>query len=147
MTDENLGERYLGYDGEARISPARAARALSRIHDMSVPQALHVLHFSPAVACPQVARIVQIAAAEAGRRGNHPTDTLLVGNGLVGVGHDVIRLRRQAHGMADWITTKTTELTVEVYPADQRPPDRRPSSADTTGNEHAPGHGSQAPRT
>ena len=122
MINENLGERYVGHDGEARVSPARAARALAHIHGLPVPRALHVLRFNPAVTCPQVARIIQIAAVDAARHG-HPAGTLLVGDGLVGEGQDVIRVRRQAHGMADWITTKTTEITVEVHPADQPPRD------------------------
>ena len=47
MINENLGERYVGHDGEARISPARAARALAHIHGLPVPRALHVLRFNP----------------------------------------------------------------------------------------------------
>ena len=35
---------------------------------MPVPRALHVLRFNPAVTCPQVARIVQVAAVDAARR-------------------------------------------------------------------------------
>jgi large subunit ribosomal protein L22 len=81
---------------------------------MRVPDALHVLRFTPSVACPQVARVIQIAAADAARRGAHAAENLIVGGGTVRDGVDVVRLRRQAHGIAGWITTTTTDVTVEV---------------------------------
>ncbi|SFP19492.1 uL22 family ribosomal protein [Amycolatopsis rubida] len=135
MIEESLGERYIGHDGEARISPAYAARVLAHIHGMPVPRALHVLRFNPAVICPQIARIVQRAAADAARRSHHRPETLVVGDGLVGDGQDVIRVRRQAHGTADWITTKTTEITVEVRPNDRNPTGSRVATGDTTRKE------------
>ena len=37
---------------------------------------------------------------------------------LVGEGETVVRVRRLAHGMADWITTETTDIRVELGPAE-----------------------------
>jgi ribosomal protein L22 len=100
----------IGHDGQARVNPAFAQRVLSRIHGLTVPDALHILRFTPAFRCPQVARVVEIAAADAA----HPPGTLLVGESSVSEGEDVVRVRRQAHGTADWITTRTTAITVAV---------------------------------
>ena len=38
----------------------------------------------------------------------------MVQGGEVGEGEPVIRVRRQAHGLATWITTETTRISVEL---------------------------------
>jgi hypothetical protein len=43
----------------------------------------------------------------------HVVEDLVV-SGIVRDGVDLVRLRRQAHGIAGWITTKTTDITVEL---------------------------------
>ena len=101
---------FQGRDEQARIPAEVARRVLRHVTGMRVPDALHALRFMPSVSCPQVARVIQIAAADAA----HPAENLVVVNGAVRAGADVVRLRRQAHGIAGWITTKTTDVTVEV---------------------------------
>lgn len=109
---------FRGRDAQARIAPDVACRALRHVSGMRVPDALHALRFTPSVACPQVARVIQVAVADAARRGAHAAEDLFVANGIVRDGADVVRLRRQAHGIAGWITTTTTDITVEVSVAD-----------------------------
>lgn len=105
---------FHGRDEQARITPEAARRVLRYVNGMRVSDALHALRFTPSVACPQVARVIQIAAADAARGGAHTAEDLFVVNGIVRDGLDVVRLRRQAHGIAGWITTKTADITVEV---------------------------------
>lgn len=87
---------------------------------MRVPDALHTLRFTLSMACPEVARVIQIAVADA----TQPAENLVVVNGAVRDGADVVRLRRQAHGIAGWITTKTTDVTVEVAAVSPKLPTR-----------------------
>lgn len=105
---------FFGRDEQARIAPDVARRVLQHVSGMPVPAALHALRFTPSLACPQIARVIQLAAADAARRGVYAAENLVVVAGVVRDGLDVVRLRRQAHGIAGWITTKTTDVTVEV---------------------------------
>lgn len=107
-------KRFQGRDEQVRIAPDVARRVLRHVSGMRVPEALHALRFTLAMACPEVARVIQIAAADAALRGAHSAENLVVIDGTVRDGTDVVRLRRQAHGIAGWITTKTTDVTVEV---------------------------------
>jgi large subunit ribosomal protein L22 len=43
-----------------------------------------------------------------------PPEAYVLRSGDVGEGEPVTRVRRQAHGLAAWITTKTTRITVEL---------------------------------
>jgi ribosomal protein L22 len=113
---------FHGRDEQARTAPEVARRVLRHVTGMRVPDALHALRFTPAVSCPEVARVIQVAAADAVRRGAHTPENLVVVDGSVRDGADIVRLRRQAHGIAGWITTRTTDITVEVAAVSQVPP-------------------------
>ena len=67
---------------------------------------------------------------------------VVLGGGFIGCEvaacQDVIRVRRQAHGMADWITTKTTEITVQVHPADQPPRDHATDAGEASNRRKEP---------
>lgn len=106
--------RFQGRDEQVRIAPDVARRVLRHVSGMRVPEALHALRFTLSMACPEVARVIQIAATDAALHGAHAAENLVVVDGTVRDGADVVRLRRQAHGIAGWITTKTTDVTVEV---------------------------------
>ncbi len=43
---------------------------------------------------------------------------LVITGSEVGEGETVVRVRRLAHGMADWITTETTDIRVELSPVE-----------------------------
>jgi ribosomal protein L22 len=108
---------FVGRDEQARIAPETACRVLAHVTGMRVPDALYALRFSPSLSCPEIARVVQLATAKA----SCEAENLVVRDGSVREGADVIRLRRQAHGIAGWITTKTTDITVEVSVAASPP--------------------------
>lgn len=108
-----------GQNGQARVSQAQARRILDRVRGMTATEALHALRFSAGTVCPPVGRIVAQAVAAAGERLGVGPDALVVGRGEVGDGETVVRVRRLAHGKADWITTETTAIRVELHVAQE----------------------------
>lgn len=101
--------------GNARISQAAARRALDRVTGLRADQALRRLRFSPGDTCEPVWRV--IAAAVENIRRQMPDvaeQDLVVVSGRVGDGEIITRIRRHAHGIADWITTHTTSIEVEL---------------------------------
>ncbi|WP_236795590.1 uL22 family ribosomal protein [Amycolatopsis sp. GM8] len=106
----------------ARISQAEATRALARVRDITAADALFALQFSAGTTCPPVARVLRYALAEAGRVLGLGGESLTITASEVGAGDPVTRVRRLAHGNADWITTATTAIRVELSAV---PPDVR----------------------
>ncbi|MFC4943556.1 uL22 family ribosomal protein [Pseudonocardia sp. GCM10023141] len=98
---------------QARIEPGAAIRALDRVRGMVGTDALAVLMRPGPGTCEPVARVLQGALAAADRLGA-PAGVCVVVGGEVGDGEPVTRVRRQAHGLATWITTETTRIRVEL---------------------------------
>ena len=99
----------------ARVDKEQARRALDRVTGLTADRALKILRFSPADACEPVHRLVARAVADI-RRGSPEVaeaDLVVVG-GRVTDGEAITRIRRHAHGNADWITTYTTGIEVEL---------------------------------
>jgi len=99
---------------QARIDPGAARRAIDRVRGMPAADALAVLTRPGPGTCEPVARVLQGAMAAAADRLGCRADTCMVQGGEVGAGEPVIRVRRQAHGLATWITTETTRISVEL---------------------------------
>jgi large subunit ribosomal protein L22 len=99
---------------QARIDPAVAIRALERVRGMPATEALAVLTRPGPGTCEPVARVLQGALSAATERLGVPAATCVVLGGDVGDGEPVTRVRRQAHGLATWITTDTTRIRVEL---------------------------------
>jgi ribosomal protein L22 len=105
----------------ARVAQEQARRAIERVSGLTADRALKVLRFNPADACEPVHRLVSAAVADI-RRGSpevKEADLVVVG-GRVTDGETITRMRRHAHGNADWITTCTTAIEVELA-LDDRP--------------------------
>jgi ribosomal protein L22 len=81
---------------------------------MTAAQALYALRFTAGTVCPAIARIVQQAATDAQRRHGLDPESLVIVGSQVGDGETVVRVRRMAHGNADWISTETTDIKVEL---------------------------------
>jgi ribosomal protein L22 len=109
---------FVGHNGAARLDQSGARRILAKVHGMTAAQALHALRFTAGTVCQPIARIVQQAATEAQRRHGLGPESLVIIGSQVGDGETVVRVRRMAHGMADWITTETTDITVELQRVD-----------------------------
>jgi ribosomal protein L22 len=99
----------------ARVTKEQARRALDRVTGLTADQALKVLRFSPADACEPLHRLVARAIADIRRdRPEVTAAELVVLGGRVTDGEAITRVRRHAHGIADWITTCTTGIEVEL---------------------------------
>lgn len=107
-----------GHNPHARIAAHAAHRVLDRITGLTVAEALTVTYFSAAYTCEAVARVLEQAAAIAEHNRGLSPDELIVGASRVGDGESVVRVRRQAHGQATWITTHTTDIEIDVHEVD-----------------------------
>jgi ribosomal protein L22 len=99
---------------QARVDQEVARRVLDRVTGLPALDALARLKFAPATTCEPIARVVERALADAARRYPLPPEAFVVAGGEVAEGEPVIRVRRQAHGLATWITTRTTRITVQL---------------------------------
>jgi ribosomal protein L22 len=99
----------------ARVGQEQARRALDRVTGLTADRALKILRFSPADACEPVHRLVARAVADIRREAPKVTEAeLVVVGGSVTDGEAITRVRRHAHGNADWITTYTAGIEVEL---------------------------------
>jgi large subunit ribosomal protein L22 len=112
--DVHGGTTVVGHNSQARLSQTDARRILARVHGMTATEALHTLRFSAGLVCPPVARVIALAVADAGATLGVGPDAMVVSASEVGDGETVVRVRRQAHGVAGWITTETTDIRVEL---------------------------------
>lgn len=99
----------------ARVAQEQARRALDRVTGLTADRALKILRFSPADACEPVHRLVVQAVADIRRESPEVAEAdLVVIGGRVTDGEAITRVRRHAHGNADWITTYTTGIEVAL---------------------------------
>ena len=114
-----------------RIDQDEARRILPRLEGMPADQAHLALKVRAGTISAPLARVLEEGIAEAARFGIRSHE-MAVGSWTVGDGDVVTRLRRMAHGVADWITTRTTRVEIQfrvvTWPnltADDSAPDRR----------------------
>jgi len=108
------GATVIGHNSQARLSQIEARRVLARVQGMTATEALWALRFTAGTVCAPVARIVAQAVAQAEHTLRVDPEALVISASEVGDGETVVRVRRQAHGMAGWITTETTDIRVEL---------------------------------
>ncbi len=96
-----------------RIDQDEARRILASIEGMNVDEAHQALKFRPGLASAPLARVIEQGLAEAARFGIRSHE-MEVGTWSVEDGDVITRLRRMAHGIADWITTNTTRVEVQL---------------------------------
>ncbi|GEL26928.1 hypothetical protein PSU4_58820 [Pseudonocardia sulfidoxydans NBRC 16205] len=108
---------FVGSTSQARIEEREATRALVRVTGMVAAEAAHALRFAAGTICPAVVRVVDEALARAEREAGLTAEQLRIVSFEVGPGEPVTRVRRLAHGRADWITTRTTAIRVELSTA------------------------------
>lgn len=88
-----------------RVPAAEARSALLRVLGLPVVEAVARLRRGPG-ACEPVARLIDGA----------PESGMVVAAAVVGHGEDVVRVRRKAHGKADWITSRTSDVEITLGP-------------------------------
>jgi ribosomal protein L22 len=117
--------RMTASTSSARVPQEQARRALERVTGLTADRALKLLRFSPANACEPMHRLISAALADIHSESPWLTEAdLIVTGGRVTDGEAITRVRRHAHGIADWITTHTTGIEVELA-VDSGPGPRR----------------------
>lgn len=100
---------------QIRIAAPEASAVLARVQGEPAKQARARLRLGPVGACEQLARVLDRALVRAEQRGLD-ADALVVSAGHAVAAEDVVRVRRKAHGVADWISSPTSDVTVVLRP-------------------------------
>jgi metal-sulfur cluster biosynthetic enzyme/ribosomal protein L22 len=101
---------------QLRITQTDGQAALRAITGLPVIPARARLRFGPGRTCEQLARLLDRAIVQAEAAGLRP-DLLIVADGSVQAGEDIVRVRRKAHGVADWIHSPTCRVRITLHPA------------------------------
>jgi metal-sulfur cluster biosynthetic enzyme/ribosomal protein L22 len=111
-----LAAELLAEDQQLRVRPAEARAAISAVIGRTAVAARARLRFGPGRTCEPVGRLLDTAITRAERAGLDPAG-LIVASGVAEAGEDIVRVRRKAHGDADWITTPTSRVRIVLRPA------------------------------
>lgn len=101
---------------QVRIAEAEAGAALARVIRMKTTDARQKLRFGPGVTCEQIARVLDKALVRAENSGLDAAN-LVIAAGRATAADDIVRIRRKAHGVADWITSATSDIVIALRPA------------------------------
>lgn len=100
---------------QVRIDHEIGTQALADVLGTDLIGAVAKLRHGPGRTCEPLARVLDRAVANAREAGLDPA-TLHVTSGTVHPAEDIVRVRRKAHGKADWIASVTSDVRVEVTP-------------------------------
>ncbi|MFD7159526.1 iron-sulfur cluster assembly protein [Kribbella sp. NPDC059898] len=100
---------------QLRVDPDEAREAVRRVQGVDSVTAVARLRYGPGRTCEPVARLIDQAVGRARQHGLDPR-RLTVTSVRIEAGEDIVRVRRKAHGTADWITSCTSDVLVELTP-------------------------------
>lgn len=101
---------------QLRVAEGDARAALRAVTGQPVIPARARLRFGPGRTCEAIARLLDRAIVRAEAAGLDPR-LLVVADGSAEAGEDIVRVRRKAHGVADWIHSPTCRVRVVLRPA------------------------------
>jgi len=101
---------------QLRVTESDAQAALRAVTGKPVIPARARLRFGPGRTCEAIARLLDRAIVRAESAGLDPR-LLVVANGSAEAGEDIVRVRRKAHGVADWIHSPTCRVRIVLRPA------------------------------
>jgi metal-sulfur cluster biosynthetic enzyme/ribosomal protein L22 len=101
---------------QLRVAEGDARAALRAVTGQPVVPARARLRFGPGRTCEAIARLLDRAIVRAEAAGLDPR-LLVVADGSAEAGEDIVRVRRKAHGVADWIHSPTCRVRVVLRPA------------------------------
>jgi metal-sulfur cluster biosynthetic enzyme/ribosomal protein L22 len=111
---------------QLRITQTDGQAALRAITGLPVIPARARLRFGPGRTCEQLARLLDRAIVQTEAAGLRP-DLLIVAHGSVQAAEDIVRVRRKAHGVADWIHSPTCRVRITLHPAGLHATTARPA--------------------
>ena len=100
---------------QLRVAEAEATVAFERVLGRPVVPARATLRFGPGRTCEQLARMLDKAIVRAQESGLDP-DMLVLSAGRAVAAEDIVRVRRKAHGVADWVHSATSDVTIVLRP-------------------------------
>ena len=101
---------------QLRVTESDARSALRTVTGKPVIPARARLRFGPGRTCEPIARLLDRAIVRAESAGLDPR-LLVVADGSAEAGEDIVRVRRKAHGVADWIHSPTCRVRIVLRPA------------------------------
>ena len=101
---------------QVRVTEGDARAALRAVTGKPVIPARARLRFGPGRTCEAIARLLDRAIVRAEAAGLDPR-LLVVAEGRAEAGEDIVRVRRKAHGVADWIHSPTCQVHIVLRPA------------------------------
>jgi metal-sulfur cluster biosynthetic enzyme/ribosomal protein L22 len=101
---------------QLRVAERDGRAALRAVAGQPVISARARLRFGPGRTCEPVARLLDRAIVQAETAGLDPR-LLVVADGRADAGEDIVRVRRKAHGVADWIHSPTCRVQITLRPA------------------------------
>ena len=103
-------------EAQVRLAEPDGRMALRAVLGLDAVQAQARLRFGPGRTCEPVARLLDRVIVRAEQAGLSPARLILVA-GQVKAGEDIVRVRRKAHGTADWIASPTCRVEMTLRPA------------------------------
>lgn len=103
-------------DPQLRLAAAEGAQALQHVLGTTTVEARARLRFGPGRTCEPLARLLDRAITQATDSGLDPGN-LVVAGGDIAPAEDIVRVRRKAHGTADWIHSPTSRVELVLQPA------------------------------
>ena len=104
---------------QIRVEHTEASRALNAVVGQAVIPTRARLRYGPGRTCEALARILDTAIARAASAGLN-AGQLVIAGGTIEPGEDIVRVRRKAHGKADWIRSPTSRVRITLQPAGLR---------------------------
>ena len=99
-----------------RLAEPDGRAALGAVLGLDAVAARARLRFGPGRTCEPVARLLDRVIVQAEQAGLSPA-RLILAAGSVQAGEDIVRVRRTAHGKADWIASPTCRVEITLRPA------------------------------
>jgi metal-sulfur cluster biosynthetic enzyme/ribosomal protein L22 len=103
-------------EDQVRLAEPDGRAALEAVMGLDAVRAQARLRFGPRRTCEPIARLLDRVIVRAEQAGLSPARLILVA-GDVGPGEDIVRVRRKAHGTADWIASPTCRVEMTLRPA------------------------------
>lgn len=117
MSGPGLLSAELRVDEEqVRLAEPDGRTALGAVLGLDAVAAQARLRFGPGRTCEPVARLLDRVIVQAEQAGLSPA-RLILAAGSVQAGEDIVRVRRTAHGQADWIASPTCRVQITLRPA------------------------------
>ena len=101
---------------QVRLAEPDGRTALGAVLGLDAVAARARLRFGPGRTCEPVARLLDRVIVQAEQAGLSPA-RLILAAGSVQAGEDIVRVRRTAHGKADWIASPTCRVQITLRPA------------------------------